>query len=121
MSFIYFLRTLPLENPGTWEIDRYYNPARNPVIVCSLGQEVTSTGFGDVPTLSVEMQVRDPDRFGSEEGILRFQLSNDAQKLPVRIETHVPFAGQLTLTLVRFVPQPGTAEARSTPIPCPAL
>lgn len=100
LSFIYFLRTLPLEEGAVREEVRHFDPARNPVVVRVLGRERLRAPIGDFETIVVEMQVNDVDRFGGA-GTLRLHLTDDAQRLPVRIETSVPVAGDLVLDLMQ--------------------
>ncbi len=100
LSFIYFLRTLPLDDGAVSELERHFDPERNPVVVRVLGRERLSAPIGDFETVVVEMQVRDTGRFGGQ-GTLRLHLTDDAQRLPIRIETSVPLAGTLVLDLIQ--------------------
>ena len=100
LSFLYFLRTLPLRDGESWVLDRHYDPARNPVVVRVLGRQLLRAPAGDFATVLVEMRVRDADRFRGE-GVLRLHLTDDERRLPVRIETSVPIGGALVLDLVR--------------------
>lgn len=100
LSFIYFLRTLPLVDGEVLELERHFDPARNPVLVRIRGRELLHAPIGDFETVLVEMQVHDAGRFGGQ-GVMRFHLTDDARRLPVRIETRVPIAGTLVLDLVQ--------------------
>ena len=46
----------------------------------------------------VEMRVRDPHRYRGE-GVIRFHLSDDVHRYPIRIESSVPVLGATILTL----------------------
>jgi hypothetical protein len=98
LSFLYALRTLTL-TPGLvhW-MDRHFDARRNPVTVRVLRREVLSVPAGEFSTVVVEMEVRDPERFDGR-GVLRLHLTDDARRLPVRIESQVPVAGRLVLEL----------------------
>ena len=100
LSFIYFLRTLPLAAGEVREFDRHFDPERNPVVVRMIGRESLRAPVGDFETLVVEMQVHDSGRFGGE-GVMRFHLTDDERRLPVRIESSVPIAGTLVMDLVQ--------------------
>lgn len=98
LSFIYFLRTLPLEQ-GQQQLDRHFDPARNPVSVRVSAPERVSINDREVTAIPVEMTVRDPDRFGGK-ATLRFHFSADAQRLPLRIELPSPGPAPLVLELI---------------------
>lgn len=101
LSFIYYLRTLPLDADTADHLVRHYDPARNPVVVRVLGRDTLRTSAGTFATIIVEMRVRDARRYGGE-GVIRLYLSDDANRLPVRIESAVPVLGSTVLTLESY-------------------
>jgi hypothetical protein len=105
LSFMFFLRTLPLDADTTFELDRHYDPARNPTIVRVLGREAVTTAAGEFHTVKLEMHVRDPRRYRGE-GVIRINLTDDARRLPVRIESTMPTIGTAVLTLDSHVRAP---------------
>lgn len=100
LSFIYFLRTLPLDPDSSYTVSRHFQAERNPVLVTVLRREVVETPAGTFPTILVEMRVKDARHF-DHEGVLRLNLSDDADRLPVRIETSMPVVGKTVLLLER--------------------
>nr|MBA3891340.1 DUF3108 domain-containing protein [Gemmatimonadaceae bacterium] len=100
LSFIYFLRTAQLQAGGALRFDRHFEASRNPTLVKVLGQETLATRAGTFETTVVEMQVRD-GRYGGG-GTIRLNFSNDARRLPVRIESSIPVAGKVVLTLETY-------------------
>lgn len=114
LSFIYLLRTLPLKNGEALDIERHFNPKRNPVTVRSLGHEILQTDLGEMSTLVVEMRVRDTEYFEGE-GVLRFNFTDDKWRLPIRIKSSAPLAGELTLDMVHYSPP----RASPHTVPCP--
>lgn len=98
LSFIYYLRTVPLATDSTYRLDRHFDPARNPTTVRVLGREEIVTPAGRFATIAVEMRVKDPARYRGD-GVIRINLTDDHCRLPVRIVSDVPFAGEATLTL----------------------
>lgn len=108
LSFIYFVRTLPRDTAGQLVVSRHFDAARNPVRVTILHRDTLDTPAGRFRVLEVEMRVRDPRYQG--EGVIRFDLSDDACRLPVRIRSSIPLAGTSTLTLESYV-RPGPACA----------
>jgi hypothetical protein len=98
LSFIYFVRTLSLSSDSTMRFDRHFDAERSPTLIRLLGREQVSTPAGSFNTLVVEMRVRDPEHYKGE-GTIRFSLSDDRCHVPVRIESNIPDAGTVVLTL----------------------
>src|SRR5690606_11983948 len=76
LSFFYFIRTLPLAPGAVHELNRHFEPGRNPVVVKVLGREQVRTAAGSFATVLVEMRVKDPRRYG-REGVIRLNLTDD--------------------------------------------
>jgi len=102
LSFIYYLRTLPLDADTVDSVVRHYDSARNPIAVRVVGHDTVRTRAGTFPAIVVEMRVKDPRRYGGE-GVIRLHLSDDAFRYPVRIESSVPVLGPTVLTLESVV------------------
>ena len=98
LSFIYFVRTLPFSSDSTLRFERHFDPERSPTLVRVLGREQVDTPAGSFATVVVEMRVRDPQHYKGE-GRIRFSISDDRCRLPVRIESNIPDAGTVVLTL----------------------
>jgi hypothetical protein len=98
LSFIYFMRTLPLDADSTYGFNRHFEPGRNPVTLRVIGRDTVATGAGTFRTIVVEMRVKDPRRYKGE-GVIRFNLTDDECRLPVRIESKMPVVGTTVLTL----------------------
>ena len=98
LSFIYFVRTLPLTPGATFSFTRHFEKGRNPVEVNVIGREKITVEAGTFSTVVVEMRVRDPRHYQGE-GVIRIHLTDDACRLPVRIESTVPGIGNTVLSL----------------------
>jgi len=98
LSFIYFIRTLPLAPGDSYSIHRHYDAARNPVRIRVVGRAPMRVPAGAFRTIVVEMRVTDPSHYRGE-GVIRFHLSDDARRIPVRIESAIPRAGRMVLSL----------------------
>ena len=98
LSFIYFLRTVPLAADSVYRFDRHFDAARNPTVVRVVRREQLTIGAGTFATVLVEMRVKDPERYQGE-GVIRIHFTDDAHRLPVRIESTIPRAGTAVLTL----------------------
>jgi hypothetical protein len=98
LSFLYFVRTLPLVTDTAFEFSRHFDAERNPTTVRVLGRETITTDAGVFETIVVEMRVKDPRRYKGE-GVIRIHLTDDRCRLPVRIESAMPVFGTTVLTL----------------------
>jgi hypothetical protein len=98
LSFMYFIRTLPMTPGATYRFDRHFDAARNPTTVNVIRREVIPTPMGELRVILVEMRVRDPKHFKGE-GVIRIHLTDDDCRLPARIESTMPVVGTAVLTI----------------------
>jgi hypothetical protein len=98
LSFIYLIRTLPLAVDSTYELVRHFDAARNPVVIHVVGRDTITTPAGSFPTIVVEMRVKDQRRYRGQ-GTLRFYLTDDDRRVPVRMESTMPVVGAVALEL----------------------
>jgi hypothetical protein len=98
LSFLYFIRTLPLENGASYSLTRHFEAGRNPVTVKVIGRGPIRVPAGQFTAIEVIMRVKDPARYGGE-GVIQLHLTDDARKVPLRIESSVPRAGRMVLSL----------------------
>ena len=99
-SFLYFIRTIPLEVGKTYEFSRYFRPDRNPVIVRVLGRETITVPAGTFHTLVIQPIIKSKGVF-SKNGRAEIWFTDDERRLMVRMETHVVF-GTISLQLREF-------------------
>jgi hypothetical protein len=98
LSFMYFIRTLPMIPGATYSFDRHFDTARNPVTVSVIRREIIPTPMGELRVFRVEMRVRDPRHYKGE-GIIKIYLTDDDCRLPARIESTMPVIGTAILTI----------------------
>ena len=98
LSFIYFLRTVPLLADSTYRFDRHFESGRNPTTVRVVRRESLTTKAGRFETVLVEMRVRDARHYQGD-GVIRIHFTDDALRLPVRIESAMPVIGTAVLSL----------------------
>ena len=98
LSFMYFIRTLPMNSGATYRFDRHFDLTRNPITVNVMRREVIRTPVGELRVILVEMRVRDPRHYKGE-GIIRIHLTDDDCRLPARIESTMPVVGTAILTI----------------------
>jgi hypothetical protein len=106
LSFIFFLRTLRLGDGDGQSFNRHYDSTRNPVRVRVVGRGPLRVPAGEFRTVQVEMRVRDPRQYGGE-GVILLHFTDDARHLPVRIESRIPRAGHMVLSLEALTPSCG--------------
>ncbi|HEX8393279.1 MAG TPA: DUF3108 domain-containing protein [Longimicrobium sp.] len=111
LSFIYFLRTLRLADGEMHSLARHFDAARGPVRVRVVGRAPVRVPAGEFRAVQVEMRVPDPRRYGGE-GVILIHFSDDARHVPLRIDSRIPRAGHMVLTLEALTPAcGGTAVA----------
>ncbi|MEX2280894.1 MAG: DUF3108 domain-containing protein, partial [Gemmatimonadota bacterium] len=100
LSFLYYLRTLPLEDGAIYTVKRHFDPARNPVTITVLRRERLEDRENEAyyQTVVVEMRVRDSRQSGGFS-VLRLHVTDDEFKVPVRIESSMPVGGTMIMTL----------------------
>jgi hypothetical protein len=106
-SFLYFLRTIPLEVGQTYEFHRYFQPEANPVVIRVLRKEQIKVPAGTFNTIVVQPQIAAPGLFSKKEGA-EVWISDDSVRMVVQIKSHVKF-GSLRLALRNYVPGIGLA------------
>lgn len=113
LSFLYFLRTIPLDGDSVMRFDRHFDAARNPTIIRIKGEETLTTPAGIFRTRVLEMEVRDPKRYKGT-GKIRIHLYAEECRIPIRIESRMPVLGITTLTLTGWTHSPQYPTA----LPC---
>jgi hypothetical protein len=113
LSFLYFLRTIPLDRDTVLRYDRHFDAARNPTIVRVKAGDTLTTPAGIFRTRLIEMEVRDPKRYRGT-GLIRINIYAEECHLPIRIESRMPVLGITTLTLTGWSHSPRYPAA----LPC---
>jgi hypothetical protein len=103
LSFIYIIRTLDPAGSATLELSRHFDADRNPTTIRFVGRDSVTTPAGTFATREIEMRVRDARHYKGE-GVIRFSISDDVCRRPVRIESNVPGAGNVVMTLASASP-----------------
>jgi hypothetical protein len=98
ISFIYFIRTLPLEVGKTYTFDRYFKAEGNPVTVKVLRRDRRKTDAGEFRTVVVQPLIRTKGLFAGGKAELHF--TDDERRILVYMKSDIPkFPGSLTLHL----------------------
>lgn len=103
-SFLYFLRTIPLEVGETYTFERYFRPDRNPVTIKVLRKERVSVPAGDFDAIVVQPVIKTKGIF-SENGHAEVWLSDDPSRIMLQMKSGLSF-GSINLYLRSYRPAP---------------
>ena len=112
VSFLYFVRTLPLEVGKTYTFERYYKQDGNPVTLQVLRKETVTVPAGTFETIVVRPIIKTDGLFG-EGGEAEVYFTDDEQRLLVMMKSKVPVIGNLSLHLDSYTPGEPLREARA--------
>jgi len=110
-SFIYFLRTIPLNVGETYTFERYFRPDRNPVTIRVLRRERIRVPAGEFDAIVIQPVIKSRGIFG-ESGHAEVWLSDDENHIMLQLKSGLK-VGSLNLYLKSYRPPPG----RTTPKP----
>jgi hypothetical protein len=104
VSFIYYLRTIPLEVGKTYTFNRYFKEDGNPVIVRVLRrQKVETANAGTFNTIVVQPIIKTKGLF-SEGGQAELYFSDDSRRILVQLKSKVKILKSLELQLQTYTP-----------------
>ena len=101
-SFLYFLRTVPLEVGRVYRFDRYFQPEGNPIIIQVLRREKVTVPAGTFNAIVVQPQITTPGIF-SQKGHAEVWLADDSSHVMLQLKSGLSF-GSLNLYLTSFSP-----------------
>lgn len=110
VSFLYFVRTLPLEVGQTYTFPRYFKEDGNPVILKVLRKETVSVPVGTFETIVVQPIIKTSGLFG-DGGRAEVYFTDDDQRILVQMKSRVPVLKSLNLVLESYVPGKQVAGA----------
>lgn len=88
LSFLYFLRTIPLDREGAHQFNRHFGVTRNPTLVTVGAEEVVETIAGAFTTSVMIMHVRDP-KHHKGIGLFKLNIELSSCRIPVRFVSHM--------------------------------
>ena len=103
-SFLYFIRTIPLEVGQTYDFHRYFRPDRNPVRIRVLRKERIRVPAGTFNAIVLQPVIKTKGIF-SENGHAEVWLSDDDRRIMLQLKSKLSF-GSLNLFLKSYVPSP---------------
>ncbi|HEU4630754.1 MAG TPA: DUF3108 domain-containing protein [Gemmatimonadaceae bacterium] len=105
-SFLYFLRTIPLEVGRTYTFDRYFRPDRNPVTIKVVRRERIKVPAGTFDAVVLQPQIKTKGLFG-EDGHAEVWLSDDENRIMLQMKSDLKI-GSLNLYLTKYRPANGS-------------
>jgi hypothetical protein len=103
-SFLYFIRTIPLEVGQTYDFNRYFRPDRNPVRIKVVRKEKIKVPAGTFDAIVIQPVIKTKGIF-SENGHAEIWLSDDDRHIMLQLKSKLSF-GSLNLYLKSYVPSP---------------
>lgn len=99
-ALLYFVRTMDLEVGQTYELNRYFRPDRNPVIVKVLRKETIKVPAGTYNTIVIQPIIKSRGIF-SEGGQAQIFLSDDKERVMVQMRVRLKANINISLQLTR--------------------
>ena len=101
ISFVYYIRSLPLEVGKTYTLNRYFKQDGNPVTIQVLRKDRREVPAGEFETIVVKPIIQTDGLFG-EGGNAEIHFSDDERRLLVYLRSEIPVVGSITLHLERI-------------------
>lgn len=99
-SFLYFVRTLPLEVGAVYNVPRYFNPEANPVTIRVLRRDTVDVPAGRFATVVLQPTFKSRGLF-AEGGRAEVWISDDDRRMMVQMKSRLSI-GSLNLYLREF-------------------
>ena len=97
-SFLYFLRTIPLEVGKTYSFNRYFKPDRNPVVVTVVRRERIRVPAGEFDAIVLRPKIKAKGIFG-EDASAEVWVADDESRVMLMMRTKLPKIGTATFQL----------------------
>ena len=98
VSFLFYVRTLPLRVGDVDTIPRYFKPGRE-VIIRVLRKESVTVPAGTFQVIVVQPTILNAGGLFGQGGKAEVYLTDDSARTLVMLRSHVPLLGALALTL----------------------
>lgn len=103
VSFLYFIRTIPLEVGKTYTFNRYFREESNPVTVKVLRKATITTPAGRFKTIVVQPIIKTKGLF-SEGGKAEVYFTDDDKRILVALKSKVKVLKSLDMMLDTYTP-----------------
>lgn len=101
VSFIYYVRALPLEVGKRYVLDDYYKESGNPVILDVLRRETVRVPAGEFQTIVVRPTIQTSGLF-SQGGEAELYFTDDVQRFLVMLKSKLPLLQSMEFRLKSF-------------------
>lgn len=98
ISFVYFVRTIPLVVGETYTYHRYFKEDGNPVVLKVVRKDQVTVPAGTFNTIVVKPIIQTTGLFG-EGGEAELHFTDDSRRILVMMHSKVPVMGSLSLHL----------------------
>ena len=98
VSFLFYVRTLPLRVGDVDTIPRYFKPGRD-VIIRVIGKRTITVPAGTFETIVVQPTITNAGGLFGQGGKAEVYLTDDSARILVMLKSSVPVLGSLELTL----------------------
>ncbi len=102
ISFMYFVRSIPLEIGQTYTYSRYFKKDGNPVVLEVVGRDVREVPAGTFNTIVVRPTIQTSGLF-EEGGDAELHFTDDENRYLVYMRVGMPVVGSITLHLENIV------------------
>jgi hypothetical protein len=102
ISFMYFIRSVPLEVGQTYTYTRYFKKDGNPVVLEVVGRGKRETPAGTFNTIIVRPTIQASGLF-EEGGDAELHFTDDENRYLVYMRVGMPIVGSITLHLENIV------------------
>ena len=103
ISFIYFVRSLPLKVGQTYTFSRYFKKDGNPVVIEVERRDVREVGAGTFNTIVVRPTIQTDGLF-ADGGEAELHFTDDENRYLVYMRVGMPVVGSITLHLEKIIP-----------------
>lgn len=103
VSFLYFIRTLPLEVGKTYTFNRYFKEEGNPVTVKVLRKQKITVPAGTFNTIVVQPIIKTKGLF-SEGGQAEIYFTDDDKRILVQLKSKIKILKSLDMHLQTYTP-----------------
>jgi hypothetical protein len=111
-SFLYFLRTIPLEVGRTYTFNNYFRPELNPMTLRVLRREAVRVPAGTFNAIVVQPSIKSRSGIFGENGNAEVWLSDDEERIVVQLRSRLSI-GSINMQLRDFRKgPPGRAGSR---------
>ena len=101
VSMIYLVRTLPLATGDRYELQRYFQPEANPVVIRVVRRDTITVPAGTFPAIVVVPEIKTSGIF-SQNGHAELWFSDDSARVLLQMKAGLSF-GSINLYLSRIV------------------